>query len=272
MEIRRESYGGRWYEIYIQDWGQDCGPTCVAMARKLLTGVGSDIDWLRKSEKRPLVSPGIQARIEALGMESRDFGSYSGDLVDLARSVWSQGQVLRFELAGARRHAEDGEPRTGVHHPCRVERRRPFRGGPPCEFGRIGHRAGPVLRAPGDLDRADLFVFERRGAHPRPFQRRCRRGDTLVPASTAPGAAVFRARVATFCALPGPVPCLPWRHTAFIRFLDGLPPGAKTMAVEKSYELASWVPPRRLNLLNRKPIAFRGTDLAAFGPLQVAKT
>ena len=87
MEIRRESYGGRWYEIYIQDWGQDCGPTCVAMARKLLTGVGSDIDWLRKSEKRPLVSPGIQARIEALGMESRDFGSYSGDLVDLARSV-----------------------------------------------------------------------------------------------------------------------------------------------------------------------------------------
>ena len=98
MQIVQSTYGGRWYSVYLQDWGADCGPTCVAMARHCLTGVGADIDWLRKQSRRPMISPGIAARIEALGQTSRDVGTYGPDLAQLARGL---GLVAQFHQLGS---------------------------------------------------------------------------------------------------------------------------------------------------------------------------
>ena len=81
------NHRGRWYTIYKQDWGQDCGPTCIAIAKKFITGIGSDIDWLRHHTKAKLVSPGIQAKIENLGLQSRDTGTNISALPSLARSI-----------------------------------------------------------------------------------------------------------------------------------------------------------------------------------------
>jgi hypothetical protein len=83
----KANYCGRWYTIYTQEWGQDCGPTCVAIAKKILTGVGSDISWLRTHTKAKLVSPGIQSKIEALGLQSRDTGTHIDNLPLLAKAI-----------------------------------------------------------------------------------------------------------------------------------------------------------------------------------------
>lgn len=84
MQTEQVNVGGRWFTLYYQDWGQDCGPTCVAMCIKRLRGVGVDIDALRKQTNRPMVSPGIQAKIDAMGLTSRDFGTFTTDLSALA--------------------------------------------------------------------------------------------------------------------------------------------------------------------------------------------
>ena len=87
MEIQRVSTGGHWYTVYIQEWGADCGPTSVAIARQHLTGLGTEIDWLRKKSKAPLVSPGIEAKIDALGLQSRDYGTDALNLPALAKEM-----------------------------------------------------------------------------------------------------------------------------------------------------------------------------------------
>lgn len=87
MVETKANYNGRWYTIYKQEWGQDCGPTCVAIAKKILTGVGSDIAWMREHTKASLVSPGIQAKINALGLRSRDIGTRINNLPLLARAI-----------------------------------------------------------------------------------------------------------------------------------------------------------------------------------------
>ena len=92
MNTIKVNHNGRWYTIYKQEWGQDCGPTCVAMAKLCLTGVGSDIEWLRKHTKAKLVSPAIEARIQSLGMKSRDQGTYTINLPPLAKSIGLQAE------------------------------------------------------------------------------------------------------------------------------------------------------------------------------------
>ena len=98
MNIRRVNHRHRWYTIYEQEWGTDCGPTCVAIAKKILKGVGSDIDWLRKHTNTNLVSPGIQARINDLNknasqtgsnqrFQPRAVGTRIGKVTQLARAI-----------------------------------------------------------------------------------------------------------------------------------------------------------------------------------------
>jgi hypothetical protein len=86
MKIKEENVGGKWFTVYMQEWGQDCGPTCVAMCIKRLKGSGSEIDALRKQTNRPMVSPAIQRAIDALpnAYTSKDVGTHVGDLVKLA--------------------------------------------------------------------------------------------------------------------------------------------------------------------------------------------
>lgn len=87
MNTIKVSHMGRWYTVYQQEWGMDCGPTCIAMAKLYLTGTGSDIDWLRRHTKAKLVSPGIEQKIQQLGMVSRDNGTYTVKLPELAKSI-----------------------------------------------------------------------------------------------------------------------------------------------------------------------------------------
>ena len=91
MDIIKTKHNGRWYTIYKQDWGMDCGPTCVAMAKLCLTGVGSDIDWLRKHTQAKLVSPGIAAKISALGLEPHQ-GTKRSNCLPLAKSIGLQAE------------------------------------------------------------------------------------------------------------------------------------------------------------------------------------
>ena len=111
MNTTQVQHGRRWYTIYTQEWGQDCGPTCVAIARKELLGIGTDIQWLRNHTKAALVSPGITEKINALGLQSRDKGTKIDKLTPLAKLVGlnagqytNYGAGLMAKLKTANRH------------------------------------------------------------------------------------------------------------------------------------------------------------------------
>jgi hypothetical protein len=87
MNITKVQHGNRWFTIYRQEWGCDCGPTCVAMAKQELRGTRTDISWLRNKTKAALVSPNIENRIQALGLQSRDKGTQMGNLIPLIKLV-----------------------------------------------------------------------------------------------------------------------------------------------------------------------------------------
>lgn len=94
MDIYSTNYRGKWFHWARQEWNDDCGPTCVAMAKSLLKGGGVDMNWLRRMSKAKMVSPKIERKVQALGRSVGNTGTAIQDLINMARDL---GLKARFQ-------------------------------------------------------------------------------------------------------------------------------------------------------------------------------
>ncbi len=77
---------GRRFRVYLQQRDTSCGPGSFRTAAYYLKGSAPTEGWIRDHSKRNMISPGILARIGALGLEARNQTAEIEQLVPLFRA------------------------------------------------------------------------------------------------------------------------------------------------------------------------------------------